>query len=299
MRILVYILIYGGTVMRKFVCIICGYIYEGNSAPDVCPICKAGPEKFEEVLNNKDDGIYSKFIVQKKVKENDVVTSFYLKPLEKIQIKKHKAGQFIAVKPNIEVSDEVRQYSLSMKPGEDFYRISVKREEKGLVSRHLHYNVEEGDLLEITEPLGEFILKDSNNPLVLMSGGIGITPVMSMLYESVNSNRKIIFVQAVLNSSAHTFKSEIKKIAEEYKDVETAVFYSEPLDRDKLGIDYDYLGFVSKEWMEENLPKDGEFYFCGPLGFMKHIYKALKNMGIKESSIYYEVFGPSADLSED
>lgn len=285
--------------MRKFVCIVCGYIYEGESVPDICPICKAGPEDFEEVFANKDDGVFRKFIVNKKVKENDVVTSFYLKPLDKIQIKKHKAGQFIAVKPNIEGTNEVRQYSLSMKPGEDFYRISVKREDKGLVSRHLHYNVNEGDLLEITEPLGEFILKDSSKPLVLMSGGIGITPVMSMLYEVANSSRKIIFVQAVLNSSAHTFKSEIKAIAKEHKNVETAVFYSEPLDRDELGEDYDYLGFVSKEWIEENLPSDGEFYFCGPLGFMKHIYKCLKNMEINESSIYYEVFGPSADLSQD
>ncbi|WP_243129559.1 MULTISPECIES: FAD-binding oxidoreductase [Clostridium] len=242
--------------------------------------------------------MYKRFKVEKKVKENDVVTSFYLKSIEKVQLKKHKAGQFIAVKLNIDGVDEVRQYSLSMKPGEDFYRISVKREEKGLVSRYLHDNVFEGDVLEISEPLGQFILKDSNRPLILMSGGIGITPVMSMLYEASNSGREIIFVQAVLNSSAHTFKSEIKKIVKENNNVQTEVFYSEPLDKDKIGVDYDHLGFVSNEWIEKSLPKDGEFYFCGPLGFMKHIYICLTNIVTDKSSINYEVFGPSADLSE-
>jgi nitric oxide dioxygenase len=287
--------------MKKYVCLVCGYIHEGDSAPEVCPICKVGSDQFKEIIeDNKDDGIYIKFKVEKKVKENDVVTSFYLKPVENIQIKKHKAGQFIAVKPKIEGrdGDDVRQYSLSMEPGEDFYRISVKREEHGLVSRYLHDKLFEGDILEITEPLGEFTLKDSNKPLVLMSGGIGITPVMSMLYEAANIGRDIIFVQAILNSSAHTFKLEIKKIMENNDNIKAAVFYSEPLEGDKLGQDYDYLGFVSEEWIKENLPKDGEFYFCGPYGFMKHIYINLTHMGVDKSAINYEMFGPSADLSE-
>lgn len=287
--------------MKKFVCLVCGYIHEGDSAPEVCPICKVGSEMFEEIIEEENsNGVFRKFKVEKKVKENEVVTSFYLKPVEKIQLKEHKAGQFLSVKPKIEGRDgnDVRQYSLSMRPGKDFYRISVKREAQGLVSRYLHYNIFEGDILEVTEPLGEFILKDSNKPLVLMSGGIGITPIISMLYQAANSGRDILFVQAVLNSSAHTFKSELKKLSEMDENIKTAVFYSEPLEGDKLGEDYDYLGFVSKEWMEENLPRDGEFYFCGPLGFMKHLYNTLTNMGIDDSAINYEMFGPSADLSK-
>lgn len=287
--------------MKKYVCLVCGYIHEGDSAPEICPVCKVWRDQFKEIIeDNKEDGLYKKFKVEKKVKENEVVTSFYLRPEKNIQLKKHKAGQFIAVKPKIvgRNGEDVRQYSLSMKPGEDFYRISVKREEHGLVSRYLHDNLLEGDILEITDPLGEFILKDSNKPLVLMSGGIGITPVMSMLYEAANIARDIIFVQAVLNSKAHTFKSEIKKIKESNDNIKTAVFYSEPLEKDKQGEDYDYLGFVSEEWIKENLPKDGEFYFCGPYGFMKHVYKSLTDMGVDKSAINYEMFGPSANLSE-
>lgn len=287
--------------MRKFVCLVCGYIHEGNSAPDVCPICKVGPDMFEEITEgNNSKEVFKSFKVEKKVSENNIITSFYLRPAEKIQFRKHKAGQFISVKPKIEGRDgtDVRQYSLSMKPGEDFYRISVKREPQGLVSRYLHDNVLEGDILEVTEPLGEFVLKDSKKPLVLMSGGIGITPVMSMLYKAFNSGRDIIFVQAVLNSSAHTFKSELKALVEGDSNIKTAVFYAEPLEHDRLGKDYDHLGFVSKEWIEKNLPRDGEFYFCGPLGFMKHLYTSLISLGIDKSAINYEVFGPSADLSK-
>lgn len=288
--------------MRKFVCLVCGYIHEGDSAPEKCPICKVGPDKFKEILDdNKGDILYRKFVVDKKVRENNVVTSFYLKPADKIQLKKHKPGQFIAIKLKIEgkEGDYVRQYSLSMKSGEDFYRISVKREEQGIVSRYLHDNVFEGDSLEITNPLGEFILKDSHKPLILMSGGIGITPIMSMLHETVNSGRKIIFVQAILNSATHTFKEEIQQVAKTDKNIRTAVFYSEPLDKDRLGIDYDYLGFISKEWMKENLPSDGEFYFCGPLGFMKHVYRSLTSIGVDKKRINYEMFGPDVDLSID
>lgn len=234
-----------------------------------------------------------------KVKENDVITSFYMRREDGEKLKKNEAGQFISIKPikDGENKNAIRQYSLSMKPGEDFYRISIKREENGLVSRYMHDNIQIGDTIEITEPLGKFILKDSKKPLVLLSGGIGITPMMSMLYKAVEEDRDIIFVQAVLNSTAHTFKNEIDSIKKEHSNVKTAIFYQTPLELDQKGKDYDFEGVVTKEWMEENLPKDGEFYFCGPLGFMKHIYNTLKGMGISEENINYEMFGPSKNLA--
>lgn len=285
--------------MKKFVCKVCGYIYEGEELPKdfVCPICGVGAEMFEEL---KDNDLFSKFKIFNKVKENDVVTSFYLKPVDKKVLKTHEAGQFISIKPisTGDNSSEVRQYSLSMKPGEDFYRISVKREDKGLISKYLHENINVGDEVEITEPLGEFILKDSNKPLVLISGGIGITPMMSMLYKAIEEGRNIKFIQAVINSNVHTFKKELKEIAKKHNNVDVEFFYSSPLDTDKLGEDYQVEGYVTKEWIENNLSKDEEFYFCGPLGFMKMIYDALKSKGVSDDSINYEMFGPSADLGK-
>ncbi|MEG0307858.1 MAG: FAD-binding oxidoreductase [Clostridium sp.] len=247
----------------------------------------------------KEDSIFKEFKVFNKVKENEVVTSFYLTPKDGSKLKAHKAGQFLSIKPisHGENSTEVRQYSLSMKPGEEFYRISVKREEKGLISRHLHDNVNVGDMVEVTEPLGEFILKDSSKPLVLISGGIGITPMMSMLYKAMEQGRNTTFIQAVINTNFHTFKGDISEMAKKNENLNVEVFYSNPLDTDKLGEDYQGAGYLTKEWIEKNLSMDAEFYFCGPLGFMKMIYDALREMGVEESEINYEMFGPSANLA--
>lgn len=283
--------------MKKYVCIVCGYIHQGELEEDIiCPICSEGFDKFELL---EDDILFKDFIVIDKVKENDVVTSFYLKPKDGV-LRNHRAGEFISVMPidEGENSNEVRQYTLSMKPGEEFYRISVKKEDKGIVSSYLHNNVEVSDIIKATESLGEFVLSDSKSPLVLLSGGIGVTPMMSMLYESLESGRDVLFVQAVLNSSAHTFKNELEKIVDENSQVKKAIFYQAPLAEDKLNEDYNFEGFISEEWIKENVPQNGEFYFCGPLGFMKHIYNTLRSIGIKEEAINYEMFGPSQDLSK-
>lgn len=241
----------------------------------------------------------NKVKIYNKVKENDVVTSFYMKSEDGQKLKKNEAGQFISIKPikDGENKNAIRQYSLSMKPGEDFYRISVKREENGLVSKYMHDNIQIGDTVEISDPLGKFILKDSNKPLVLLSGGIGVTPMLSMLHKAVEEKRDVIFVQAVLNSTAHTFKDEVNNIKKENENVKTAIFYQNPLESDEKGKDYDFEGVATKEWIEENLPKDGEFYFCGPLGFMKHVYNTLRGMDISEEAINYEMFGPSKNLA--
>nr|WP_297633380.1 FAD-binding oxidoreductase [uncultured Clostridium sp.] len=237
----------------------------------------------------------------KRQAENDLITSFYFKRVDGENLKAHKAGQFLSIKPvkSGENIDEVRQYSLSMRPGSDFYRISIKKEEKGLISRYIHENLNVGDIVEATSPLGEFILKEGNNnrPLVLLSGGIGVTPMMSMLYKASGEGRDVTFAQAVLNSTAHTFKKELEKIKDEHSNVKSAIFYQTPLENDVKGEDYDFEGFMSKEWIE-SLPKNAEFYFCGPLGFMKHIYNTLTAMGVKEEDINYEMFGPAADLKD-
>ena len=288
--------------MRKYICTVCGYIHEGDTPPEKCPICKVGPEMFkllsESVKNIVGWQGYKEFRVNQKIRENNVVTSFYLKPVDNtIVLPEHEAGQYISIKPTPN-SDSVRQYSLSMKPGEDFYRISVKREENGLVSKYLHDTVNVGDIVEITMPLGEFKLQSSKSPLVLISGGIGITPVMSMLYSATENKQDVLFVQASLNSSAHTFKQELSALKGQFQNVKTAVFYQMPLEQDRQGVDYDYEGFVTNEWMAKNLPVNGQFYFCGPLGFMKHINTGLKELGVQESQIHYEVFGPNVSLED-
>ena len=247
------------------------------------------------------NSMFKKFKVARKVKENDIVTSFYLKPVDNTyELKEHKAGQFINIKPIKEGDDanKIRQYSLSMKPGSDYYRISVKKEYNGIVSNYLHEQINDGDIVDISDPAGRFTLEESDKPLVLISGGIGVTPEISMLYKGIETNRNIIFIQAVANSAAHTFKEEVEKIKAEYKNITKYDFYSEPLDTDIIGKDYDYKGFITKGWIDQTLPKNGDYYFCGPIPFMKFLYDSLIECGISKENIHYEAFGPAKDLSK-
>lgn len=234
-------------------------------------------------------------ILTDKIKENKEVTSFYFKDKEGGKLLKHKPGQFIGVNPN--ESDEcykgvMRMYSLSMKPNEELYRISVKRVEGGLISTYLHDKLQVGDTINSLPPMGKFVLKENlDKPLILLSGGIGITPLLSMLYEAINTEREIIFVQAVQNSSVQTFKDDINNMQKFYRNLKSIVFYSKPLEKDVLGEDYNYKGHIDKEWIKENLPLDGDFYFCGPVPFMDIISSSLEEFGVLEENINFEYFG--------
>ncbi len=292
--------------MKKFVCRVCAYVHYGDAPPSSCPVCSVGPEYF--VVENQDYNIdttnendfdFKDYIITDKVKENDIVTSFYLKRKDNRPLKTHLAGQFISIKPILEGehADEVRQYSLSMKPGvANVYRISIKRWENGIVSKYMHDHVKVGDTIKATNPLGQMVLKDTNKPLVLISGGIGITPMMSMMYQAVR-DRDIIFVHACRNSQEHTFKNELDFVKSQNHNLKTVFFYSSPLDSDVLDKDYNHKGYITKEWIVDNLPKDGDFYFCAPIMLMKTIYDALVSMGIKHNCINYEMFGDSKDLA--
>lgn len=244
---------------------------------------------------------FKEFIVVKKVKENQDITSFYFKAKDKSKLLKHKPGQFFTIKVDSEdekYKDEIRTYSLSMMPNEDFYRISVKRVKGGLMSNYLHDYVEVGDIVYGMVPMGLFTIKKEykNRPLVLVSGGIGITPLMSMLYEEAKDREKIFFVQAIQNSTVETFKDEINDINKVNNSVKNIVFYSNPLETDVLDKDYNFEGRVDYDWIKNNLPLDGDFYFCGPPPFMKAIYKTLKELGVEEEFINFEFFGPKEDM---
>lgn len=237
---------------------------------------------------------FRELVLVDKIKECDDIISFYFKDKENQKLTKHKPGQFLPFQ--IQTQDPkykgvMRTYSLSMAPNESMYRISVKKIENGLISSYLHDNLEVGDVIEAMEPTGIFTVKEEskNKPLVLISGGIGITPLLSMLYEESKNRDNIYFVQAVQNSEIHPFKSDIENICK-YKNLSNTVFYSNPLDTDKEGVDYDFIGYVDKEWIKNNLPLDGDFYFCGPPVFMKSLENNLIDLGVKKECINYEFF---------
>ncbi|MDQ0199700.1 NO-inducible flavohemoprotein [Neobacillus ginsengisoli] len=249
------------------------------------------------------------FVVDKKVKESEVITSFYLKPKDGKQIADFIPGQYITIKMDIgsEKFTHLRQYSLSDRPGLDYYRISVKREEEkegeipaGVVSSFLHANINEGDMIQITAPAGDFYLDmDSDLPLVLISGGVGLTPMMCMLNTTVQErpDRKVYYIHAAVNSKLHAFKKHVNNLAEDHKTVKSLVVYEKPSAEDIEMKSYDKDGFINLEWLKEILPTKGaDFYFCGPEPFMKVINKALKQWGISEEHIHYEFFGSFGSL---
>ncbi|KAA9025788.1 NO-inducible flavohemoprotein [Niallia endozanthoxylica] len=252
---------------------------------------------------------FRNFIVDKKVKESDVITSFYLKPEDGKTIASYKAGQYITVKvlPEGEKYTSLRHYSLSDAPGMDYYRISVKREQglgetpDGVVSNYLHKSVQEGDIIQVSAPAGEFVLEAKETPAVLISGGVGLTPMVSMLKTIVKEQpeRKVTFIHGALNSQVHALKDEVAKVVSEHENAASFVAYSDPTEQDLAAENFDKQGFIDLDWLKSILPTNqADFYFCGPVPFMKIMYRTLKDWGVPEENIHFEFFGPAGTLEE-
>lgn len=267
-------------------------------------------EMYHEVANQHGgwEG-FRPFVIERKVKESDVITSFYLKPGDQKEIASFIPGQYISIK--LEISGEkfthIRQYSLSDAPGKDYYRISIKREAgtnnpDGKVSNFLHDSVKEGDLVNISAPAGDFILDlNSKKPVVLLSGGVGLTPILSMLktVSEVQPERDITFIHAAQNSNVHALRNEVEEIAQN-TNVKAYVFYDAPTEADRLNKSFDVEGYITKEWLKENTNiNEAEFYFCGPEPFMKAMNRCLLELSVDEERIHYEFFGPKGNLNEE
>ncbi len=245
------------------------------------------------------------FVVDRKEQESEVITSFYLKPVDGKPIASFKSGQYISVK--LEIPDDefthIRQYSLSDAPDKSYYRISVKKEKNpskpdGIVSNYLHDHVNIGDTLSITAPAGDFYLEDESTPIVLLSGGVGITPMLSMLKSSVLQDRKTTFIHASLNGSVHAFQEEVSSL--NHPSLEYFVCYESPTQEDHNNRIFHKEGFVDREWLSEtlSLEPNTHYYFCGPLQFMKAVKEALIKLGVEENQMHYEFFGPAVALQQ-
>lgn len=237
---------------------------------------------------------FKELVLVDRIEECPSIVSFYFKDKNGGKLVKHKPGQFLPFRIKTDkpkYKDVIRTYSLSIAPNENMYRISVKKIDGGLISSYLHDELKIGDTIEAMSPAGVFTIKESskNKPIVLMSAGIGVTPLLSMLYEESKTRNDICFVQAVQNSDIHPFKDDIKYISND-KGFKSTIFYSNPLDKDKEGLDYDFVGRINEDWIKNNLPLNADYYFCGPPPFMKGLESALLNLGLSKDSINYELF---------
>jgi ferredoxin-NADP reductase len=194
----------------------------------------------------------------------------------------------------------VRNYSLSNDPGSPGYRIGVKREPSGAVSAYIHDHVKVGDLIEVAAPRGNFFLDDGAHPVVLVSAGVGVTPVLSMLYSLAESgsNRPVWWLHSARNNAEHAFAREAHELLNQLPHSQSRIFYSRPDAGDRQGVDFDEQGRLSVESLcELGLPVEADVYVCGPEPFMDAVSDGLVACGIGAGSIHTERFGAQAAIT--
>ncbi|PRD73185.1 NO-inducible flavohemoprotein [Burkholderia multivorans] len=242
------------------------------------------------------------FIVRDKRPESSVITSFVLEPADGQPVANFEPGQYVSVAVDVPTLglQQIRQYSLSDMPNGRTYRISVKREgggpyPPGYVSCLLHDHVNVGDEVRLAAPYGCFHIDvDASTPIVLISGGVGLTQMISMLKRAIQDpKRQVVFVHGARNSGVHAMRDRLRETARTHTNFSLIVFYDDPLPQDLPGRDYDHAGLVDVNAIKDAiLLPDADYYICGPVPFMRLQHDALKQLGIPEARIHYEVFGP-------
>jgi ferredoxin-NADP reductase/MOSC domain-containing protein YiiM len=233
------------------------------------------------------------------VQESTEVRSFELEAEDRSQLPPYIAGQHVVVRirPDSARPAVSRNYSLCGKPEAATYRIAVK-DEKGVASGFMHRSVQAGDVLEISAPRGDFTLAASPSPLVLLSAGIGITPILAMLYAAANIDapvRNVWWVHSARDGSHHSFASETRELVLSLPKGHGLIAYSQPSRADELGTHYDVVGRITATGLKAaGVPQEADFYLCGPAPFIAAMQDGLQTWGVRKSKIFAEAFGPAA-----
>jgi nitric oxide dioxygenase len=235
------------------------------------------------------------FKVVAKVPESAEITSFYFAPADGQPILAFTAGQYIGMQLFVEGKEIRRNYSLSALGGNNQYRISVKREPGGRASNYLHDQLNVGDSINLFTPSGEFTLVHNDKPLVLISGGVGITPTLAMLEAALETQRPIHFIHCARNGSVHAFRDWIEDLAGKHPQLKRFYCYSED---DGVSPAAHAVGLLDQARLEQWLPanRDVDAYFLGPKGFMAAMKRQLKAAGVPETQARSEFFGPASAL---
>jgi ferredoxin-NADP reductase/ferredoxin len=256
---------------------------------------------------------WSKLKVVAKTRESEIITSFHLEHVGGPPIQSFVPGQFLAFRlsPVKAQRPILRTYSLSSGPNDPSrLRITVKREAQprdrpdlppGAGSHYLHDVVKVGDILLAQGPKGEFQLdRHDERPVVLISGGVGLTPLVSMLHElATASTRPVWFIHACENGSVHALGEEVRTLARRRSGITSHFCYRLPSEADRRDKRFDSEGIVTRALIQSLLPLDDyQVYLCGPPGFMAATYRLLRELGVAAASIKYEFFGPATVLEE-
>jgi ferredoxin-NADP reductase/MOSC domain-containing protein YiiM len=236
-------------------------------------------------------------------RESVDVLSFVLESEDRSSLPTPLPGQFLVFKFALDKNSDpvLRSYSMSGRPGKGMYRISVKRA-AGAGSRYLHDRVRAGDLLQVSAPRGSFTLASGDKPVVLLSAGIGATPVLAMLHSladgAANSMREVWWCYGTRNGTEHPFATEVRNLVRNLPHSHVFVAYSEPEDSDQSGKDYDVSGRLTLSSLQHiPIPKEADFYLCGPPAFLADFTADLKSWGVPNSCIHSEVFGAESSMT--
>lgn len=249
---------------------------------------------------------FKPFRVIRKETESSNITSFYLQPVDGATVPVFKPGQYTTVRVGTpDGQTTMRNYSLSDKPGLEWLRISVKREDgpdadtpQGYVSNLLHKTAEVGSEVELAPPCGEFFLdvtERHQRPLVLLAAGIGITPLMSILFAAMEAmpDRDIVFIHGILNEEVQAFRPTLDGLAQKNPRLRVHYRYSDPAMPGVARSGNASTGLIDATLIESLMPnRDADYYFCGPQPFMVHIFHELLAWGIPPAQVHFEFFGP-------
>ncbi|KAL5340949.1 globin-like protein [Aspergillus crustosus] len=259
------------------------------------------------------------FKIAKKEPESDVITSFYLEPVDGNPLPSFTPGQYVSIQIPVPQLNhpQCRQYSLSDAANPSYYRISVRRDpglnasdpsapvHPGYVSNILHETINVGDTVKLSHPYGDFRLENpaATHPLVLVSAGVGLTPLTAIVNSltvaqgpAAGNTRPIHFIHGAHSSTSRAFQAHLQTLSTSAPNLRTTYFLTEPSDSDQEGVDYNYTGRVDLSKLDEAKDlfldnKDTEFYICGPTAFMLESKKALAAKGVEEGRVHAELFG--------
>lgn len=271
---------------------------------------------FQSMLDHNDDGGagnaglaatsappawpgFRQLTVSQVVRESDTVASIHLADPEGLNVPAALPGQYLTLRLNADPGGRsiMRNYSLSGPPGADEYRISIKREPHGIASEYLHARLQVGDLLDVAAPRGTFTLRPGRSPVLLISAGVGATPVLAMLHALAadRSEREVWWLHGTRSGADHSFAAETRSLLDSLPNAHRHVCYSRPTATDVEGEDYQAAGHLSAAALAElDLPPAAEAYLCGPPPFMQEVSAALSALGLEASRIRTELFGPAA-----
>ncbi|ACB24583.1 MULTISPECIES: NO-inducible flavohemoprotein [Methylobacterium] len=299
-----------------------GDVLGAAATPEICAAWGEAYWFLAEILIGREAAIYRDlaakpggwngwrdFHVENVVQESETIRSFVLVPVDGAPVLRHEPGQYLGFLFDLPGHGVLkRNYSISCAPNDRAYRITVKREAHpgapaGIVSNWLHDHARYGTVLRAAPPAGDFFLdRASEAPVVLVSGGVGLTPMLSMLaaIEAEAPGRPTWYVHGALNGRVHAMRGAASAAASGNANIRVRTFYAQPEAQDRQGEHYDEAGLITAGWLVANTPQaEATYYLCGPKPFLASLVNGLRRTGVPDERVRFEFFGPADELAED